>query len=125
MSLWIAKPTTIYYERVITFDCTDKPAIKSTVVPLGPLYPHSAYASELHFKEDLETSAQLTRAMLSLTPKTALWVAQYSLWTALIQRTWEARYLMLWTGRTLWPGRWARNNPQIIEKDRSLSTRPF
>ena len=38
------------------------------------------------------------KALLTLSPKTALWVAQYSLWTALIQRTWEVRYLTLWTG---------------------------
>ncbi len=34
MSLWISKPTTVHYERIITFDCTDTPAIKSTVVHL-------------------------------------------------------------------------------------------
>jgi hypothetical protein len=98
MSLWMSKPTTIYYERVITFDCSNTPEIKSVVVPLGPLYAHSAYASELAYNEDLINGAQLTKAMLTLSPKTALWVAQYSLWTALIQRTWEVRYLTLWTG---------------------------
>ncbi len=98
MSLWLSKPTTIQYERVITFDCSGTPEIKAIVVPLGPLYPHSAYATELANNDDLRTAAELTKALLRLSPKSVLWVVQYSLWTSLIQRTWEMRYLSLWTG---------------------------
>ena len=98
MSLWMAKPTTANYERVVTFEISDTPNIKSTVVPLGCLCPHTSYAADLHDKSNLDLASVFMKALLTLSPKTALWVAQYSLWTALIQRTWEVRYLTLWTG---------------------------
>ncbi len=62
----------------------------------GRLAAHKEYMNHKLKSSDFKLASSLLMRIVGVKRPSAVWVALYSLWTALIDKTWEVRYLFLW-----------------------------
>ncbi|MCK4783927.1 MAG: hypothetical protein KAV87_09270 [Desulfobacteraceae bacterium] len=96
-ALWLAKPSSLNYPIIVTFDESVSPVSwRNCSVLWGRLAAHKEYMNHKLKSSDFKLASSLLKRIVGVKRPSAVWVALYSLWTALIDKTWEVRYLFFW-----------------------------
>jgi hypothetical protein len=96
LSLWLAHPSSIRFDYFITGQYMSGNWIWRRITEAFPIYPHKKYINDTIKTEDLEVAKQIYKGISETKRSSPTWVAIFSLSTAVYNRTWEVRYLLLW-----------------------------
>jgi len=97
LSVWLAFPCSINYSIIVTFKILKNTWNWENLSSLpNSLYAHKKYARNRLRQENIERAKILLNGLMHIPRPSAIWVAGYSLWTSLTERTFEVRYLFLW-----------------------------
>ncbi|MBA7658101.1 hypothetical protein ES703_66049 [subsurface metagenome] len=96
LSLWISKPSSLRYELVISAQKEYNNWIWKEISHNTSFNPHKNYQHQKMDMSDIENTRKIFAGIKTVKMQGATWVAIYSLITALMERTWEVRYLLFW-----------------------------
>ena len=99
LALWLAKRSAVRCELILTAEVrSDTDFTWREISTVEPIHPHKQYLNQELTDVHLVSATRIFQGIMSIKQPSSLWVAVYSLFAALTIRTWEARFLMLWTG---------------------------
>jgi hypothetical protein len=96
VAMWLARPSAFGFELLISAEQRADTWTWRQLIVQPRLIHHEKHIGVGIAKVDLEVAYELTTAISALPRKGAVWTAVRILWKALLERTWEVRYLLFW-----------------------------
>jgi hypothetical protein len=97
LALWLARPSGLHVEVVVTTE--PQPGPGGTAISgrlLESIRPHERYAGASLTLNNVQTADRLATAIQELPRPSSVWTATRFLWLALTEELWETRYVNLW-----------------------------
>lgn len=96
LTLWLVRPTSLTFGMVADAEQQGPEWITRNITPYSQVYPMPESSHEEHTGADLETARALFQALQSATLNGPLQIAALITTKALIDLTWEIRFLLMW-----------------------------